>query len=120
MLSYTNTCITSITLQLLTAKVNCIQILQSKCSLVWRQNLYRSAAQSGKGFLLVSLGNLRLRNWSLRQVAWAASGFFCPSEGVAKSRGDLPLSNPFAVSPIILESWLLARSFDTIKRFNST
>lgn len=37
MLSYANTCITSITLQLLTAKVNCIQILQSKCSLVWRQ-----------------------------------------------------------------------------------
>lgn len=37
MLSYANTCITSITLQLLTAKVNCIQILQSKCSWAWRQ-----------------------------------------------------------------------------------
>lgn len=94
MLSYTNTCITSITLQLLTAKVNCIQILQSKCSLVWRQNLYISAAQSGKGLLLVSLGNLRLRNWSLRQVAWAASGFFLSERGSGEvARGSSPLQS---------------------------
>lgn len=112
MLSYANAFITSITLQQLTTKVNYIQILQSECSLVWRENqsLHWNAAQSSKSLLLVSLCNIWLRNWGLRQVAWVAGGFFCPSEGAAKLRGDLLRSNPFAVSPLIFEASPLALS----------
>ena len=66
MLSYANTCITSITLQLLTAKVNCIQILQSKCSLVWRQiNLLVREQEPKNGSFVQPSPQKMFDNWFL-------------------------------------------------------
>lgn len=112
MLSYANTCITSITLQPLTAKVNCIQILQSKCSRVWRQiNLCTEMQPSPAR---VPYNWFRWATYDSVTEAWGKwpeqLAVFSVGARVAKSRGDLPVSNPFAVSPLILEVWRLRLS----------